>query len=58
MEPEYQIAVVTAKVWCHDFKIGTKVKIRPSKVNRGVYIATDAKGNVDYLKENEWELSN
>lgn len=55
---ESKIAVITAKNWCHDLKIGTRVKIKPSEVNYGVYIATDAKGKVDYLKESEFEITN
>ena len=52
MSETQQIAVISAKTWDHDFKIGTRVKIKPA-VTRGVFIATDAKGKECYVKPSE-----
>lgn len=52
MEFETVNATIIAKTWCHEFKIGTKVKVKPA-VTPGCYEATDENGKVDWVLPTE-----
>jgi len=52
-ETELQKAViVSAKGWTHEWKKGTKVKVKPANTE-GVYYAIDESGKVDWVLPTE-----